>query len=164
MKTKISMFILALMTMFMFVSASHGDKVHWIQDYEKALNVSKETDRPVLLFFTGSGWCVYCKKLEQEVFNTDSFAHDASDKYVFVKMDFAHTGKAKNSSLAKQHEDLALKHKIEGFPTVVLVDAKERVLLKTGYRQGGGTQYAAHLNSYIPSKQHVASTDLSTEN
>ena len=140
-------FALFLATFFV-LSAAQNQRIHWIQDYNQAVTLSQQTNKPILLLFTGTGWCTYCKKIEKEVFDDAQFANMASDKYIFVKMDFSPIGKAKNSSLSQQHESLAQKNQVQGFPTVLLMDSHEKVLLKTGYRQGGAAQYAAFLGQH----------------
>ena len=54
----------------------HAD---WTTDYKAALTQAKAQNKLVLLDFTGSDWCGYCKLLDKEVFTTSSFK-DFADK------------------------------------------------------------------------------------
>lgn len=127
--------------------ASEG--IHWISDYKEALDLSRKTDKPILLLFTGTGWCSYCHKLEREILETSQFANAVGGRYIFVKMDFSPMGQARDPSFSKQHEDLGQRYQIQGFPTVVVLDRNEQVLLRTGYRQLKADQYASYLQQEI---------------
>lgn len=126
------------------INSSQGS-VPWQTNYDQALKNSQATSKPILLFFTGSDWCSWCKKLEDEVLNTPEFAQEVGDKFVFVRLDFP-----LNSSLdpqtTSQNKQLQKKFDVRGFPSIVLLDGKtQRQIGVTGYRPGGGKQYAAHL-------------------
>src|SRR5438093_12431134 len=80
----------------------------WTEDYAKALEQAKPEHKLVLLDFTGSDWCGWCKKLDAEVFSTPKFQEYASKHIVLVQVDFPHTKqlspevKAQNDKLAKE--------------------------------------------------------------
>jgi protein disulfide-isomerase len=57
-----------------------------------------------------------------------------------------------SKEIAKQNQDLSDKYRIEGFPTVVLMDATGKELARTGYVPGGGTAYVAHLKELLKKK------------
>lgn len=118
--------------------------VNWKTDYNQALQESQQTGKPVLLFFTGSDWCGWCKRLDKEVFQTPEFVGAMGDKLIFVELDFPMSGKA-----SQQHQQLRDKHGIKGYPTVILIDGQEKVLGRTGYQAGGGKSYATHLQSFL---------------
>lgn len=129
------------------VHATQGSKIQWHDDYQAALTESKSTKKPLLLVFTGTGWCTYCKKLEQEVFSTSQFAKAAGDQYVFVKMEYDYRGIPLAKQFQKQHQELSRQYNIQSYPTVIIVNSEEQILLTTGYRAGGGERYAAYLQS-----------------
>jgi protein disulfide-isomerase len=131
-----------------------NSSIEWNADYTEALQLSKQTKKPVLLLFTGSGWCSYCNKLEKEVFATPQFAAAAQNDYIFVKMDFSSKGAPRHPVFYQQHTDLGSKFNITGFPTVILLDQNENTIVRTGYRQGGATDYAKYLKSNVES--HVS--------
>ena len=53
-------------------------------DYKAALEQAKADDRRVFLFFTGSDWCGWCKRLNREILSTSEFNKFADDKLVLV--------------------------------------------------------------------------------
>ncbi len=63
----------------------------WTEDYAKAVEKAKTEKKNLLLDFTGSDWCGYCKALDKEVFATPQFKNWAKDNVVLVKVDFPHS-------------------------------------------------------------------------
>lgn len=122
----------------------------WHTDYEAAAAQAKTASKPMLLFFTGSDWCSWCIKLEKEVLNTPDFAQAAADRFVFVKLDFPRH-KTVPSNISALNATLQKRYDIQGFPTIVLVDANQQKIAQTGYRTGGGKQYSEHLLSLMNS-------------
>ena len=49
-------------------TSSSESKIKWYTDMNESINLSLKTGKPLLLFFTGSDWCGWCKKLQREVF------------------------------------------------------------------------------------------------
>ena len=120
----------------------------WHTNLEKALKIAKEEDKPVFLQFSGSDWCKWCIKLNDEVLFTKDFANWAKDNIVLVNLDFPRTipqteeVKAYNNGLMK-------KYGVRGFPTVLLLDNNANVVLQTGYQPGGPAAYIQHIkNAY----------------
>jgi protein disulfide-isomerase len=120
----------------------------WVTDYEQAKQFAKQLDRPMLMNFTGSDWCPPCKALESTVFETAEFQKWARENVILVKLDFP---QQKQLSAAEQQQNraLAVKHEVQGFPTVLLLDAEEKVVGRTGFRQGGAKPYIQHLEGMM---------------
>ena len=47
---------------------AQSQKLTWHTDMNKAIELSVKTKKPLFMFFTGSDWCGWCKKLVAEVF------------------------------------------------------------------------------------------------
>lgn len=124
--------------------AADTAKVQWHQNYQEALGIAKKEKKPLLLLFTGTDWCVWCKKLDQEVLATPEFAQGAASSFVFVELDFP-ADISKNQEFAKQNQELKNKFGVTGFPTIVIVDPNENFIAQAGYRSGGGKAYADYL-------------------
>jgi thiol-disulfide isomerase/thioredoxin len=116
----------------------------WLTDFEAATDLARMSRRPLLLFFTGSDWCGWCKRLEEEVLTSALFARYAAESLVLLKVDFPR-GTPLPAALEAQNKALAGLHKIEGFPTVVLQDPEGRVLGQLGYRPGGPEPFVTSL-------------------
>lgn len=98
-------------------------KTGWDDDYEKSLAKAKEEKKMVLLDFTGSDWCGYCIKLDEEVFSKSPFKKFAKESLVLVELDFPH-GKSLPKKTKAQNDALNAKFKVNGYPTIVLLDSE----------------------------------------
>lgn len=122
-----------------------GERLVWQTDYAAALRTAKEQQKRVLVNFTGSDWCVYCKRLQAEVFSRAEFVAWAKEHVVLVELDFPRNKKLP-AELAEQNEKLQEQFSVEGFPTVVVVDADGKELTRTGYERGGVAPWLANVN------------------
>ena len=129
-------------------AAIAGENGDWLTNYEKALEVAKKENKVVLINFTGSDWCGWCKRLEREVFAKDSFEKFAGDKLVLLKVDFPKYSRPSKEQM-EANERLRVKYRVPGFPTIFLVNPEEKVLLQTGYVPGGADNYVKHLSESI---------------
>ena len=60
----------------------------WTTDYATALSQPNTDQKKILLFFTGSDWCGWCKRLDREVLSTSDFMLYARSNLILVKLDF----------------------------------------------------------------------------
>lgn len=125
-------------------AASSSSSDIWTTDVPAALKRAAKEKKDVLLDFTGSDWCVWCVRLDSEVFGKDAFVKEAPKRFVFVKLDFPRKTKLP-AELQKQNQEWLEKLGVQGFPTIILADAKGRPYAKTGYREGGPEAYLTHL-------------------
>jgi thioredoxin-related protein len=116
-----------------FAAAPEG----WTENYAKALEQAKSEHKKVLLDFTGSDWCGWCKKIDKEVFDTQKFKDYAAKHLVLVKIDFPRSI-PQSAEVKAQNEKLQAKHSVDGFPTLMIVDTNgKKVWEQNGYRPGG---------------------------
>ena len=127
------------------VSAQDKD---WEIDFKLASAKAEKGSRYMLLNFSGSDWCVWCNKLDSEVFNKPEFKEYARNKLVCVVLDFP-VIKPQSMDLKKQNASLAGKYKVSGYPTIVILNAKGDLINKTGYLAGGAKKYVEHLKAII---------------
>ena len=59
----------------------------WFDDWNAASMEARRLNRPMLVLFTGSDWCYWCKVLHKEVLNAPAFRNFASQKLLLVYMD-----------------------------------------------------------------------------
>jgi thiol-disulfide isomerase/thioredoxin len=107
----------------------------WYTNYNIGFSESKKNDLPVLLFFTGSDWCGWCKRLKSEIFDTDKFKDWAKDTVISVELDSPRDNRS-------AHDDIEKKYGIDGFPTVLILTPDGTVIGKTGY-------YGSDIDSWI---------------
>ena len=127
--------ILPLLLALFFPAVIHAD---WGTDYKGALALAKAQNKLVLLDFTGSDWCGYCKLLDKEVLSQPSFKDFADKNYVAVTLDYPH-GTPQSDTVKQQNDALAKQYNIEGFPTLIVLDADGKELgREVGYQPGSG--------------------------
>lgn len=95
--------------------------VSWLTDFAAAQTQAGRENKKLFVDFTGSDWCVPCNRLDQEVFASPEFAAFARD-YVLVRLDFPRR-KPQSADLKTQNAALREKHRIEAFPTVLILNA-----------------------------------------
>ncbi|HMP79092.1 MAG TPA: thioredoxin family protein [Pirellulaceae bacterium] len=108
----------------------------WFQVYDQAVAKARETGKPLLVDFTGSDWCGWCIKLDEEVFAHDEFKKWAEENVVLLKLDYPRSVR-QPSSLMQQNDELRFKYQIQGYPTILFLDADGTTLGKAGYKPGG---------------------------
>ena len=118
----------------------------WTSDYEAAKKQAAETKKDLLIDFTGSDWCGWCIKLNEEVFSHDAFKEGVKDTFVLVEIDFPKDKSKLSEETQKQNAELDKRYGVQGYPTIVLSDAEGRPYASTGYQRGGPEKYVAHLN------------------
>lgn len=146
------LFVLPVLLMLIFTGCSKSgasDSLSWNTDLNQALAIAKKENKVVLINFTGSDWCQWCKRLSDEVFSKSEFEDFARKKLVLVKIDFPRTIEQSNATKF-YNQKLANMYGVEGFPTIILLDKNGRGILKTGYIQGGVENYIHQLEQYMP--------------
>lgn len=120
----------------------------WITDVKEALIESKETGKPVFAFFTGKEWCSWCKKLDRQILQKENFINYAKENLILLELDFPRGRR----ELPQEQINLARKFRIQGYPTVILMDAETNLLGQTGYENMSPQQYVAHIEKMISKK------------
>jgi len=118
-------------------------------DFDVALKKAAAEKKTVLALFTGSDWCIWCKRLEGEVLSQKAFSDEVGKTFVPVFLDFPSDKSLVKEATAKRNGELSKKYAVRGYPTVLLLDAKGEVLGQTGYKQGGPEKYLAHLKGLV---------------
>lgn len=104
--------------------AGKSVSVVWRADYDSAMQEAKRSGKPVFVDFY-TDWCGPCKYLDQTTYRDPKFVRFSRD-WVMVKLN-AEKG-ARNLQLAQQK-------RINGFPTMLMLDARGKVLnTVVGYR------------------------------
>ena len=118
----------------------------WMPDYAAAQAKAKAENKDLFINFTGSDWCGWCIKLDKEVFSQGDFATKASEKFVFVFLDFPRSPELQAKVVdVKLRDELKTRYGVQGFPTVMLTFADGTPYATTGYQEGGPDAYMEHL-------------------
>ena len=130
------------------VSAAEGE---WLTDFAKAQAQAKKEGKMALLEFTGSDWCAPCKALHKQVFSRKEFLEFAKDRLVLVEVDFP-IRKKLSEEQKKANKALEEKYKIQGFPTVIVLDKDGKLVFEqVGYR-GDAKGYLEKLKQGLSKK------------
>ncbi|MBP5586102.1 MAG: thioredoxin family protein [Lentisphaeria bacterium] len=125
-----------------------GEKPAWLTDFEAAKKQAAAEKKPILMFFTGSDWCIWCQRLHESVLDKPEFA-EFSKKLVLVELDFPQE-KQLPAELKKQNAELAEKFKVDGYPcTVVLASDGET---KLGTLSGYSPEYIDKIQDVLDGK------------
>lgn len=145
---------LLILFVFLFTSCNNGQSANstgnldWTGNLEKAIEQAKKENKAVLVNFTGSDWCIWCKRLSAEVFQQKEFETYAKDNLVLVMLDFPKN--IEQSQETKSYNNmLAQKYGIQGFPTILIFNNQGKMVAQTGYQPGGATNYVKHIQSYL---------------
>lgn len=124
------------------------DNLDWEENLETALQKAKQQNKAVLVNFTGSDWCIWCKRLSDEVFSKSEFEDFAKEKLILVKLDFPRDIEQSEETKI-YNNNLAQRYGVQGFPTILLFNSSGQLVLTTGYQPGGPINYINHLKSYL---------------
>jgi len=119
-------------------------KQGWITSYEQGQQEAKANNKLVLLDFTGSDWCGWCILLDREVFSKPAFKEYANKNLVLVELDFPKM-KPVPDALKMQNIRLAQRYQVQGFPTIIVLNADGQVVAELGYMKGGPEAFIAVL-------------------
>ena len=145
---KLAMFMAGICVLS--VAALAGEE--WLTDFEKARQAAAAKKLPILADFSGSVWCGWCIKLDKEVFSQKEFKDYAKDNLALFLADFPKK-KEQSADLKKQNKELANKYSIQGYPTVLLLNADGSLIATTGYKPGGAAKYVEHLKGLLKPKK-----------
>jgi thioredoxin-related protein len=117
----------------------------WLNDYKKAQQEATATNKFLLLDFTGSDWCGWCKKFDKEIFSQPQFQDYARANLVLLEVDFPRA-KPQSVELRKQNQELAHQYQVQGFPTIVVLNGNGQKLWQyDGYFPDGPDAFIAQL-------------------
>jgi thiol-disulfide isomerase/thioredoxin len=143
MKKLLSLALCIISTLQLFAG---GDG--WETNFETAKEKAQKENKALLVDFTGSDWCGWCIRLKEEVFDHKEFSDYANKHFVLVELDYPQK-KIQSDEIKAQNAKLKNTYQIQGYPTILLMDAQGRPFAKTGYQAGGPSAYNTHLTALL---------------
>jgi Thioredoxin-like domain len=120
----------------------------WEYDIGVAMHQAQIEKRHVLVLFTGSDWCEWCQKMEDEVFSQREFAVYTHERWILVKLDYPHA-LAQTDALKNQNAEMLRRFDVKEFPNAVIMDDNSRLLTRIpGYREGGAGNFIKLMKPY----------------
>lgn len=147
MKKQLPIWFLTLLLTFLLALPALAAEL-WQTDMAAAQAQAQKENKLMLLDFTGSDWCGWCKKLKAEVFDQELFQSQAPADFVLVELDFPQKTELPEE-LTRQNQALSKKFGISGFPSIVLTDARGLEFARTGYQAGGPEPYLKMLAGLV---------------
>ena len=136
-----------------------AQELKWETNLDKATQVSLKTNKPLLLFFTGSDWCGWCIRLQNEVLKTPEFSTWAKDNVVLVEVDFPRRS-PQQPEVQNQNAQLQQLFEVRGYPTIWLANPQKNEgkinlnkLGSTGYVAGGPAKWIESANQILSLKK-----------
>jgi len=105
---------------------------YWVDDFQYAKQQALKKHKKMVLLFTGSDWCVWCKRLNKDFLQQDRFKELAKTKFIAVYLDFP-AKKSMPEKLKEQNDQLREKYEILGYPAVLVLSPEGEVLDNFGY-------------------------------
>lgn len=101
----------------------------WTMDFDAAKTLAKKKKLPVLLNFTGSDWCGWCKLMDRKVFTKQEWKDYAADNLVMVFVDFPRNSDLVPKKYVARNRRLSNKFGVKGYPTYVVLDNDANTVL-----------------------------------
>ncbi|MBK5284049.1 MAG: thioredoxin family protein [Bacteroidia bacterium] len=102
------------------ITPSAGNNLEWHTSLQEAHVLSTASHKPIFAFFTGSDWCGWCHKLQNDVFSKPEFISWAKKNVILLELDFPRK-KRLTPELEQQNNGMQQALKISGYPTVWLL-------------------------------------------
>lgn len=94
----------------------------WTMDYDAGLKLAKDKKLPVLINFTGSDWCGWCRKMQIDVFSKKGWQDYAERNLVLITIDFPKDKATVPEKYKKRNKQLSDKFGVKGYPSYIILD------------------------------------------
>jgi thioredoxin-related protein len=94
----------------------------WTMDIEAARKVAAEKKLPLLLNFTGSDWCGWCKLMDKQVFSQAAWQAYVKPNVMLVWIDFPNDKTLVPEKYVARNKSLSEQYDVEGYPAYVILD------------------------------------------
>lgn len=139
---KIILVIVVLLTSINTLTAQD-----WKTNYDEAITLASKENKNIILVFSGSDWCIPCKKLDKDILQSEEFKNYAAENWVLLKADFPKRKKNKLSEEQQAHNDM-LAEKYKGrFPLIVMLNANGKAIGRIGYKKYSPIEYIEFLKN-----------------
>ncbi|CAL2092725.1 thioredoxin family protein [Tenacibaculum sp. 190524A05c] len=119
------------------VFAQEKIRINWQPTLQDAIEKSKDENKLILVYFTGSDWCGPCINLDKNLFHTEKFRKFSEEHLVLYMADFPRNKDLVSKENRKINKQLSEKYGQSSFPTILLID-------------NTGTEYGRKNGSYLP--------------
>jgi thioredoxin-related protein len=117
----------------------------WLEDYRLAQAIASQLNRDILLAFVSTDSSEWSQKMDQEIFQQETFKDYARKNLVLVRIDFP-TKTRQDEKIAEQNRLLAEAHGIRGYPTVLFINPRGQKFGEAKYMKGGPDAFLQSLD------------------
>ncbi|MBM3195766.1 MAG: thioredoxin family protein [Chlamydiae bacterium] len=112
-----------------------------VEPFEVAEKRAKEENKPLMIFFMGSGWCHWCEEMKKKILSKRDFLRNVENDFILLEVDFPRgSGKNKNEMTYKK------RFGVGRYPTVVIYDPRsDKMFRESGFRDISPREYAIRL-------------------
>ena len=102
---------------------------HWTMDFDAAVKTAEEKGLPLVLNFTGSDWCGWCKIMDKNVFAEKEWKDFAATNAMLVTLDFPKDKRIVPEKYVERNTKLKGQFGVRGYPTYVILDSDGKTVL-----------------------------------
>jgi len=129
-----------------------------------AFNEARKTQRPVLLIFSGSDWCLPCIRIKKTILSDTAFKHFAVENLILLTADFPQKEK-QSPDLIAANEKLAEEFNPGGlFPLLLLINADKTVVTSLAWENYSASAFVEQLKEKMNNgnklKEYAANAKL----
>ncbi|MFP6874613.1 MAG: thioredoxin family protein [Verrucomicrobiales bacterium] len=95
----------------------------WTMDFDAAVEKAAKEKLPLMLNFTGSDWCGWCKLMDRGVFAEKEWQQFAANNVLLVTLDFPNDKNIVPEKYVSRNNDLKKQFGVRGYPTYVVLDS-----------------------------------------
>jgi protein disulfide-isomerase len=125
-----------------------AESAKWWQIEAAAKKLSSEKKKPLFMLFTGSDWCIGCRLMKRDIFDTTAFKVFASEHLVLLKVDFPKET-PQTDTVRKQNDALHEKWMVSEYPTIILLDVDGSEIQRSGYSDLTAEKYVESLKKTL---------------
>lgn len=127
----------------------------WVEDFEAAKKAAAAEGKLVFLAFSGSDWCGWCVKLDQEVYSQSDFIRKAKRDFVLTMIDNPRDQNRLSPLAQRQNRELTTQFGVRGFPSGVVCSADGKEIERiSGYVKGGPDAYLERMKEIAKKAGH----------
>jgi len=120
--------ILLCVSVQSFSQDDEYSNINWLTDLEEAKKESATSNKPILIYFTGSDWCPPCKMLKSDFFNSEAF-EKKSENFVLLMVDMPRRQDIiTKEQRVKNKKVVNIYNKKGSYPNLVGINTKGKVL------------------------------------
>lgn len=102
--------------------------LNWLTDLSEAKKESVASQKPILIYFTGSDWCAPCKMLKKDFFHTEKFEAKA-DQFVLLMIDMPRRIDIITEEQKEKNQKVVNKYNTSGgYPNLVALNDQLQII------------------------------------